>query len=134
MESMISYVAPKDVTNPENAKTRYISDPRNEANDRIDNDRRAQYISFLDTKNVARRVIYWKRRYPSIPILIRKRIEISAFKLTPLRPRASRIWASGSPSKLMRLRRKRVFPTGYAISAIISYTLARVLTKSITKL
>ena len=76
-------MVPKNVTKPENAKVRYISDPRNEVNERIDNERHPQRIIHRH-KNVARRAIYWKRRYPTNPILICKLDVQGAFKLIPV--------------------------------------------------
>ena len=72
MESKLAYVTQRDVTNPDQVKTRYISDPRSEANERIDNDRNPPCV-IPRHQNVARRILYWKRRNPSIPILICKR-------------------------------------------------------------
>ena len=83
MESKLAYVLQKDATNPDTFKTRYISDPRNEVNDRLANERHPQRI-IPRHQNVARRALYWKRRYPTIPILISKRDVKGAFKLVPV--------------------------------------------------
>ena len=83
MESKLAYVSQKDVTNPESTKVRYISDPGNEINERIKNDHHPQCV-ILRRLNVARMVLYWKRRYPSVPILICKRGAKGAFELIPL--------------------------------------------------
>ena len=82
MESKLAYVTQRDVTNPEVTKTRYISDPRNEVNDRIDNDRHPQCI-IPRHQNVARRALYWKRRYPTAPVLLCKRDVKGAFEIIP---------------------------------------------------
>ena len=83
MGSKLAYVLQKDATNPDVVKVRYISDPRNEVNDRLENDRRPQCI-IPRHQNVARRAMYWKRRYPAIPILISKRDFKGSFKLIPV--------------------------------------------------
>ena len=83
MGSKLAYVLQKDATNPDTVKTRYIRDPRNEVNDRLANGRHPQCI-IPRHQNVARRVLYWKRRYPTIPILISKRDAKGAFKLVPV--------------------------------------------------
>lgn len=83
MGPKLAYVLQKDATNPDTMKDRYISDPRNEANDRIDNDRRPQCV-MPRHRNVARRIGYWGRRYHPIPILIPKRDVKGAFKLLPV--------------------------------------------------
>ena len=83
VESKLTYVLQKDATNPAAAKVRYISDPMNEVNERLDNDRHSQRI-IPRHQNVSRRAHYWKRRYPSIPVLISKRDVKGAFKLIPV--------------------------------------------------
>ena len=83
MESKLAYATQRDATDPERTKTRYISDPRNEVNERIDNDNRPQCV-IPRHQNVARMVLYWKLRYPTIPILIWKRDVKGAFKLIPI--------------------------------------------------
>ena len=83
MESKLAYVTQKDVTNPANTKVRYISDPRNEVNERIENDHHPQRI-IPRHQNVTRRVLYWKRRYHTVPILICKRDANAAFKFIPV--------------------------------------------------
>ena len=87
MESKLAYVTQRDVTNPENANVRYISDPRNEVDDRLDNARQPQCVIPLQ-RNVARRMMYWKRRIPSIPILTCKRDVNGALNLIT-------VWAKG---------------------------------------
>ena len=91
MESKLAYVTQKDVANPDNVKTRYISDPRSEVNERIDNDRHPKRV-IPRRQNVARMILYWKRRYPGVPILICKRDVMGAFKLIPVSIRAWPIW------------------------------------------
>ena len=83
MESKLAYVLQKDATNPDTMKVRCVSDPRNEFNERLENDRHPQRV-IPRHQNVARRTLYWKRRYPSIPILISKRDVKGAPKLTPV--------------------------------------------------
>lgn len=68
METALAAVAQKGVMCPEVLKTRYISDPRVEANSRITNDRRAKCVA-PRRANVSRRILYWWDRYPGIPIL-----------------------------------------------------------------
>ena len=83
MESKLAYVTQRDVKDPDKMKIRYIRDPRNEAIERIDNDRRPKRTAPRH-QNVARRALYWKRRYPALPILICKRDVDGAFKLIPV--------------------------------------------------
>ena len=83
MESRLAYVSQKDVTNPDSVKVRYISDPRLEINSRIDTERHPRCI-VPKHQNVARRVLYWQRRYPGIDILLCKRDVKGAFKLLPV--------------------------------------------------
>ena len=71
MESKLAYVLQKDSTDPDAMRARYISEPRNEANDRIDNERHRQ-CTIHRRRNADRRVLYWKRRYQSIPAPISK--------------------------------------------------------------
>lgn len=44
MGSKLAYVFQRDVVNPDKVKRRYISDPINEVNGRIDNDRNPQCV------------------------------------------------------------------------------------------
>ena len=44
MESKLAYAMRKDVANPSKMKFWYISDPRNEVNERMDNDRRRKCV------------------------------------------------------------------------------------------
>ena len=67
MGSELAYVTRSEVTNPDNTNVRNISDPSNEVHDRIDNDGKPQFIT-PRRQNVARRVLYWERRYQPIPI------------------------------------------------------------------
>ena len=83
MESKLAYVSQREATIPENVNVRYISDPRNEANDRIDNARQPQCVIPLQ-QNAARRMMYRKRRFQPIPILICKRDVNGAPKLIPV--------------------------------------------------
>lgn len=81
MGSKLAFVALREVANPDNIYRRYISDTRSEANDRIDNDRLPQCV-VPRHQNVVRRALYWKRTYPTIPVLICKRDAKGAFKFT----------------------------------------------------
>ena len=57
MESKLDSATQKDVTNPDVMKTRYIPDPRLEANSRITNDRRPKYVVPRHA-DLARRILY----------------------------------------------------------------------------
>ena len=83
MEPKLAYVCRKDVTDPAKTKVRYISDPMNEVNERLDKDRRPKRITPRN-QNIARRIIYWQKRYPIIHVLISNRDVRSAFKLIPV--------------------------------------------------
>ena len=63
MESRRAYASQKDVTSPDQAKARYISDPRIEMKSRIDTDRHPRRI-VPKQQNVARTFHYWQRMYP----------------------------------------------------------------------
>ena len=62
MESRLAYLNQPGPVNPDLQKARYISDRRVAINERIATDRRPRCIS-PKQQNVARRVLYWKRRY-----------------------------------------------------------------------
>ena len=83
MESKLAYMMQKDVTDPSKMKFMYISDPRNEVDERMGNDRHPKCV-IPRQQNVARRILYWQRRYPRVPILIPKRDVRGAFKLIPV--------------------------------------------------
>ena len=83
MESRLVDLSQKDVVNPDQMKVRYISDPRLEINPRIDTDRHPRCI-VPKHQHVARRVLYWQRRYPGIDVLLCKRDVEGAFKLIPV--------------------------------------------------
>lgn len=80
MESRLAFVAQVDATNPNQQKARYISDHMVKINPRIDTGRRPRCIAPRQ-KNIARRVPYWKRRYPGVEVLLCKRDVKGAFKL-----------------------------------------------------
>merc|ERR1712112_649847 len=69
MESRLAFVTQKDVTKKDGVKVRYISDPRVEINERIDPATHPR-VRVPKHANVIRRVLYWKRRYPTIPVLL----------------------------------------------------------------
>ena len=83
MESKLTYVTQVDVANPSVIKTRHISDPRLEINERVDEENRPACV-IPRPRNIARRLMYFKRRYPGIPLLISKRDVKSASKLVPV--------------------------------------------------
>ena len=83
MESRLAFVTQKDVTQKEGVKVRYISDPRVEINERIDPWNHPK-VRVPKHANVIRRIMYWKRRYPTIPVLLSKRNVEGAFKLFPV--------------------------------------------------
>ena len=56
MESKLAYVSQKDATDPDSTEVRYISDPRNEVNERIHNEHHPQCV-IPRHQNVARRVM-----------------------------------------------------------------------------
>ena len=76
MVTRLSLVEQKD-------KIRYICDPRLEINERTDS-RRHPLLIVPTIPALLRRVLFWKRRYPGIPVLPAKRDVRSAFKLIPL--------------------------------------------------
>ena len=76
METKLTFVEQKD-------KLRYICDPRAEINERTSS-RRHPLLIVPTIPSLLRRILYWKRRYPDIPILLGKRDVRSAFKLIPL--------------------------------------------------
>ena len=76
MDTRLSFVEKKD-------KIRYICDPRLEANERTDS-KRHPLLAVPTIPSLRMRILYWKRRYPDIPILLAKRDVKSAFKLIPL--------------------------------------------------
>lgn len=64
MEPRLAYLLQKDATDPDSTKCRYVSDPRNGANERLNNDRHPRRI-VPRHQNVARRVMCWELRYPT---------------------------------------------------------------------
>ena len=83
MESKLTYVTQADVADPSVSKTRHISDPRLEINERVTGDNRPACV-IPRHQNIARRLLYFKRRYPGITLLVSKRDVKSAFKLVPV--------------------------------------------------
>ena len=72
MESRLAFVAQKDVAKADGVKVRYISDPMGEINERI-YPRTRPWVRVPRHANVIRRSLHWKRRYPTIPVLLCKR-------------------------------------------------------------
>ena len=83
MESKLAAVVQKDVCNPSMNKVRYISDPRLEVNERMCKLRHPKCVAPRHA-NVARRILFWQRRYPGVPVMISKRDVKGAFKLIPV--------------------------------------------------
>ena len=83
MESSLAFVTQKDVTKETGVKVRYISDPWVEINERIEPKHHPR-VRVPKHGNVIRMILYWKRRYPTIPILLCKRDVKGAFKLLPV--------------------------------------------------
>ena len=79
----MAYVTKKNSAYPKKMKVRYISGPRNEANERLGRGRRPKCVIPLH-RDVACRILYWKKRYPKIPILVSKRDFRGAFKSIPV--------------------------------------------------
>ena len=82
VESRLVFVTQKDATQVGGIKVWYISDPRVEINERIE-PKNHPMVRVPKHANVIRRIMYWKRRYPTIPVLLRKRDVEGAFKLSP---------------------------------------------------
>ena len=61
----------------------YISDPTVEIDERIEPKHRPM-VRAPRHDDVARRILYWKMRYPAIPALLCKRDSEGAFKLSPV--------------------------------------------------
>ena len=83
MESQLEFATQQDVTKKDGVKVRYISDPRIEINERIDPATHPR-VRVPKHANVIRMILYWKRRYPTIPALLCKRDAKGAFKLMPV--------------------------------------------------
>ena len=83
MESKLAAVVQKDVANPLKNKVRYISDPMLEVNERMCKFRHPKCVVPRHA-NVARRILFWHRRYPGVPVVISKRDAKGAFKLIPV--------------------------------------------------
>lgn len=83
MEYRLDFATQPDAANPDQQKVRYISDPRVEINHRIDADRHPRCIAPRQ-QNVARRAIYWKRRYNGVEAVLRKRDVKGASRLVPV--------------------------------------------------
>ena len=92
MESKLAAVVQRDVSNPSKDKVRYISDPRLEVNERMCKYRHPKCV-IPRHANVARRILFWQRRYPGVPVLIAKRDVKGAFKLIPVSIRG--LWHMG---------------------------------------
>ena len=83
VETKLSFAEHKDVSVEGDTKIRYICDPRLEINSRTDS-RRHPFLFAPTIPSLLRRILYWKRRYPGIPVFLCKRDVKSAFKLIPL--------------------------------------------------
>ena len=83
METKLSFLEQKDVSVDGGAEIRYICDPRLEINSRTDS-RRRPFLFVPTIPSLLRRILYWGRRYPGIPVFLCKRDAESAFKLIPL--------------------------------------------------
>ena len=82
MESRLAFVTQKDATRPGGHKVRYISDPMVAINERIEPKHRPR-VGVPQHAHVIRRILYWKRRYPTIPVSLCKRDVKGALKLPP---------------------------------------------------
>ena len=78
----LAFMLQKGATDPSGHKARYISDPRNEAHDHMDTNRRPKCIS--PEKNVTLRALFWYRRYQRVPVLIPERDVRAKCKLIPV--------------------------------------------------
>ena len=83
MESRLAFATQKDVTKESGVKVRYISDPRVEIDERIGPTTHHR-VRVPRHANLIIRVLYWKRRYPTLPVLLCKRDFKGAFKLLPI--------------------------------------------------
>ena len=83
MGSKLTFVTQTDVASPDQLETRNISAPRLEINERVTGENHPRRI-IPRHQIIARRLLYFKRRYPGIPLLISKRGVKSAFKLVPV--------------------------------------------------
>ena len=83
MEFRLAFVNQKDVEKESGVKVIYISDPRNEINERI-NPKNHPWARVPRHANVPRWILYWGRSYPTIPILLRKMDVKGAFELIPV--------------------------------------------------
>ena len=83
METKLSFVEQKVVGNTNATKIRYICDPRLEINPRTDS-RRHPFLFATTIPSLLRGILFWKRRYPGVPILLCMRDVKSAFKIVPL--------------------------------------------------
>ena len=80
MEPKLVAVHQNDLAIPQVVKTRRMSVPTPEFGERTSKERHPECIS-LRRANVARRVLYWQRRYPGAPVLISKRDVKGTFTL-----------------------------------------------------
>ena len=83
MESRLAFATQKDVAKDSGVKVRYIFDPRVEINERIDPATHPR-VRVPKHANAIRRILYWKRRYPTIPVSLRKSDVKGAFELLPI--------------------------------------------------
>ena len=83
LESKLAFATQKGKAKADGVQVRYISDPRNEIDERIEPKTRPT-VRVPQHANVVRTVLYWKRRYPPTPVLLCKRGVEGAFELLPL--------------------------------------------------
>ena len=82
VDSRLASVTQKDVTDEYGVKVRYMSDPGNEIDERI-NPKNHHWALGPRHANAIRLILYWKRRYAPIPILLCERDVKEASKLIP---------------------------------------------------
>ena len=80
MESRLDFATQKDFTHDGGVHVRYSSEPRVEINERMEPKNHPRVL-VPKRANVIRMVTSWKRRYPTIPVLMRKRDVKGTFKL-----------------------------------------------------
>lgn len=83
VESRLAFSTREDGDRESGVEVRYISDTRIAIYERIDPKTHPRVRAPKRAK-VIRRILYWKRRYPTIPAMLRKRDINGAFKLLPM--------------------------------------------------
>ena len=84
METKLTFAEQKDPIKESGVKIRYICDPRLNINSST-HSRRHPLLSVPAIPSLLRGILFWKRRYPDIPVYLCKRDAKSAFKLSPSR-------------------------------------------------